>query len=443
MHLLAVTFDHRTAPIAVRERLYRDRDGSVELLRALVAGSISEAALLCTCNRTDVYVAAEDPTRARAEVLEALAMWAGMEREDLVVHGHVQVGPQACCEHLCRVASGLESLVLGETQVLGQVKEAYLLAAEAGTVGKVLHGLFHQALRCARKVHATTPLGASPVSIGAAAVDLARDDLGDLQGRSALVVGAGETAETVVRRLREAGFGEIFIMNRTPDRAFDLARRYGGVARPIEGLTRLLPSVDVLVISTSAGEPVLALTDIREALASRAKDLVLLDIAVPRNVAPEAASLPGVRLHNIDDLREVADRGRAERRSAAVAAEAVVALSVADFDTWWLTLDLAPTIAALRDHFDDVAGQELARAMRRLGDLDPRQRQIVEQLAHGIVRKLLNEPIVRLKELAGTPYGHEAVRAFALVFALDPVSLSLVADDDAPEASDVREGGHR
>lgn len=442
LHLAALGLDHHVAPVAVRERLYwAGAAAQRAALSELAAGPLAEVALLCTCNRTDVYLAAEDPAAAAAHVTAVLARRGGWPPERVADLLYRHVGAAAAATHLCRVACGLESLVLGETQVLAQVKEAYLRAGEAGTVGKLLHGLFHHALACAKRVHHETALAAAPVSVGAAAAAFARRTLGPLACRTALLLGAGETAETVARRLREAGIGRLVICNRTPARAEALAARAGGEVVPAEELQGWLERADVLVCSTAAERPVITAAAVGAAVPRRGgRPLLVLDLAVPRDVEPDVGGLPGVRLCDVDALEEVAAEGRADRAAEATRAEAVVAEEVAAFEAWLRALDVVPVIRALRARFQEVGRAETERALARLGDLGPREQAVVRRMGYAIVQKLLDRPVRRMRETAGAPAGVHAVRALADAFGLDiPPLVALPGAAEAGRAA----GGRR
>jgi glutamyl-tRNA reductase len=436
LHLIAVGIDHHDAPVEVRERLnWPDPEVEGRVRADLVAGPLREAVLLCTCNRTDVYGVAEDPPQAVRAVLAVLAARAGWAPAALEPYARVFVGAEAVATHLMRVAAGLESLVLGETQVLGQVKDAYLRAAAQGTAGKLLHGLFHHALATAKRVHAETALASAPVSVGAAAVEFARRHLGGLEGRAVVVLGAGDTAATVARRLREAGCARLVVCNRTPARAEALAAQVGGEAAPVADLPALLREADVVIASTASPSPVLTPARIGAALAARGgRPLLLLDLAVPRDVDPVLGGWPGVHLADIDDLEAVAREGRAERAREAQAAEALVAEGVRAFARWVEALDVVPVIRALCRRFEEVAEQETERALGRLGELGPRQREAVRRLGRSIVQKLLSTPLERIKEAAGGPAGALLVGALVEAFDLDVPAVAAL-----PRAAGVRE----
>jgi len=415
--------DHRTAPLALRERCVFSAAELPAVLHDLCAAHLAEAALLGTCNRTEFYAVAADPAAAAQAVAAVLARRADTDPASIRTHLYVHVGADDVLRHLCRVAAGLESLVLGETQVLAQVKDAYQRSAEAGTVAKLLHGLFHQALFCAKRVHAETALAAAPISVGAAAVELARETLGDLQGRSAVLLGAGETAEIVARRLREAGFGHIDVVNRTPERAAGLAAAVGGAGWSAADIAFLLPAADVLITSTAAPGRLVG----PELVGPRSeRPLLVVDIAVPRDVDPAVGALPGVRLCNIDDLQALADAGRGDRATEAEAAAAIVETEVRRFDAWVGTLAVAPLLQALSERMERVAGEQADRTLRRLPGLDARQQDLVRQMARSIVHKVLDQPLRRARDLGVAPGDGERIRLLSELFGLElPVMVGL------------------
>ena len=418
MHLLVCGMDHRTAPLEIRERCaWRPQELAGALEELCAGGVLSEAALLCTCNRTEVYAAAADPAAAVARVAAVLAARGGLPPASVRDLLRADIGAAEAVRRLCRVACGLESLVVGETQVLDQVKDAYQRAAEAGSVGPLLHGLFHQALFCTKRVHAETGLGTCPASVGGAAVEFARRTLGSLQGRRAVLLGAGETAETVARRLREAGFARLDVVNRTPSRAAGLAQEVGGSAWAAEDLAALLVDADVLITSTAAPGHLVGPEHVGARPAGR--PLLVVDIAVPRDVDPRVGGLPGVRLCNIDDLQEVAVAGRAGSAADVAAAEGIVEAEVARFQSWLGSRAAAPLLAALTGRMEGMARQEAARALRRLPELDARGRALVEHLALSIVHKVLDAPLRRARDLGVAPGDDARLRLLSELFGLD------------------------
>ncbi len=407
----------------MRERCSWPADALPAALAALSARGLTEVAVLCTCNRTEVYAVADNPGTALAGIGAVFAERAGVPVQDLRPHLYSVVGADETLSHLCRVACGLEAMVLGETQVLGQVRQAYLDATAGGAVGKMLHALFHHALACAKRVHTDTGLAAARVSVGGAAVDHARCVLGDLRTRQAAVLGAGATASTVAQRLREAECGSIVVLNRTQSHGERLAMSVGGRATALAALPEELVAADVVISSTAARQAVVTLDVVRHAVARRpGRPLLLIDIAVPRDVEPGVAEIPGALLCNLDDLAGAA-AGLADRAREVSAAREIIDAEVARFGEWLRSLDVVPLIRALDARFQAVAAEQAERALRRLPNLEPDERQRVRQLATAVAAQLLDPALRHIKELAGTPGGHDAVRALAHVFDCDPTPV--------------------
>jgi glutamyl-tRNA reductase len=436
VHLLALGLSHKTAPVAVRERFAVGGDALGDAVARLRrTGGVREVALLSTCNRTEVYLVSDGFAGGRAAAVEGLAALAGWTAEQTAPYLYGYIGPEDVAEHLFRVAAGLDSLVLGETQVLGQVKDAYRVACDRETVGKVLHALFHRALEAAKRIHRETGVGRSAATVSSAAVDLARKTFGDLAGRRVLLVGAGETAELVAHHLQEAFLARILVVNRTPERAEALAARYAGQARRMDELEELLAEVDIVVSSTGAPRPVIGRDALARAAARRRRrPLFVVDIAVPRDVEPEAADIPGVFLYNVDHLEGVVSTNQRQRLREARRAERLAADEAARFSAWVQSLDVVPVIRALREKADAIRAAELERALSRLGPVGERQRAVIEGLAASLVNKLLDGPTRRLKTLAAGPGGIEAARALADLFAL-PAQAELDLAPPEPSAA--------
>jgi glutamyl-tRNA reductase len=406
MHLALVGTSHRLAPVEVRERVAYDREGAASVARDLVA-SAAEVVCLSTCNRTEVYVADSDGERAEAVAARVL---------ERAVPSLYRLHDEAAALHLFRVAAGLDSLVPGEGEILGQVRAAY----EAGAPGRVLDRLFRQALHTGRKVRAQTRIAESPASVSSAAAALAQQVFGDLSGRRILLVGAGKVSELAARNLLSRG-GEIaFVANRSPDRAVDLAERLGARALPLERVRAELQSADVVVSSTSAPGFVVSRADVESALpARRGRPLFMIDLAVPRDLDPAINELDGCFLYDIDDLEAVVADGLAARRREAERAEAIVAEEARRFKAWQASLDVVPAITSLRARAEEIRTAELARADHRLRELSEGERRAVEALTAQIVNKLLHLPTVRMKEAAvmadGVVYADAVRHLFGLV----------------------------
>jgi glutamyl-tRNA reductase len=394
MKLLLVGTSHRLAPVEVRERVAVDADGAAALATRL-AGT-GEAVCLSTCNRTEVYLAAEDREVADHRATQALAELAGIDAGELEPYLY-RLEHEAAVVHLFRVAAGLDSLVPGEGEILGQVRIAF----ERGTVGPVLDRLFRDALHTGKKVRTETAIAESPGTTSSAAAALAAQVFGDLEGSSIAIVGAGKIGTLAARRLIKRGAMLTFVANRTTARAHVLADALGGATIPFDRLGEALESADILVSSTSSPELVLTKDDVDEALtARRGRPLLLIDLAVPRDLDPAINELPDCYLYDIDDLEAVVQETMAGREGEFAGAEAIAVAEAARFREWLATRDVAPVIASIRERADEIRRGELAKASGRLAGLSENERKAVESLTSQIVNKLLHEPIVRLKEAA-------------------------------------------
>ena len=409
MTLTLVGLSHQSTPVAVRERAFVPLSEAAELARSL-AGE-GEAVCLSTCNRTELYLVGAD---AAPRALAALANVSGLSEEEL--HGVVyRLGDEAAALHLLRVAAGLDSMVPGEGEILGQVRDAY----EAGAPGPILDRLFRQALHAGKKVRAETAIGESPSSVSSAAAALAQQVFGDLEGCRVLLAGAGHVAELAARSLVARGAQVVFVANRSEERAGELADRFGGRAIALEQAAQHLGDVDVLVSATGAAGRTLGRDEVEGALRTRrGRPLFLIDLAVPRDLDPEIHDLDGCFLYDIDDLESVVAAGLAGRRREATRAESIVAAEAERFREWHASRDVVPEIASLRAWAEEVRAAELERAKTRLG-LSADQHAAVESVTAQIVNKLLHLPTVRLKEAAAGANGGSYAEAVRHLFGLD------------------------
>jgi glutamyl-tRNA reductase len=422
--LIAVAgMSHRSAPVEVRERVAFPPCAGRSFLRQLrEEGVVAEAVLLSTCNRTEIYAVAEDEG-ARSRILDLLAEDRGVERISLEQDTYWLTDAEAV-RHLYRVASSLDSMVVGEAQILGQVREAYRAATEEQCTGPVLNRLFHTSLRVGKKVRSETGIGDSSLSVPHVAVKLAEEVFGTLQRRRALVLGAGEMSELVIKHLKGKGVGEIRIANRTPERARLLAERVGGRAVPFATLTDELADVDVVVSSTGAGEWVVRSETVAAALARRKDPLFFIDIAVPRDVDPVVQTLGRAFLYDIDDLQAVVERNADDRGAAAEKGEAMISPPVVDFMSWLSSLHVVPLIKELRDGAEQIRRHELSRALRRM-DLSPEEEAAVERMSHSLMNKLLHGPISELKALAEAGHPLESAEVRRRLLALEDLGVTL------------------
>lgn len=399
MGLLAFGINHKTATVALRERAAFTPDALAPALRDAVSrAGLSELAILSTCNRTEFYGAAD------AEAAETLLHWLSEMRqipvEELRSVWYCHANDEAV-RHAMRVAAGLDSMILGEPQIFGQMKSAYSEAAAAGTLGPELERLFQSTFAAAKQVRTQTAIGASPVSIGFAAVTLARQVFESLTDTPVLLVGAGEMNTLVARHLREHGVSELVIVNRTPARAEALAQDVGGTALPWSALGEALTRADMVVSCTASADAVITAEAVRAALRRRRhRPLLLIDIAVPRDIDPAVAGLEDVFLYTVDDLQSVVDAGWRNRQVAAEQADALIAERVRQFGSRQrIQQDAAALIRGLRGHYQKLADAERERALSALrqgGDADV----VLARLQHNLLNKLLHAPVVALRELA-------------------------------------------
>lgn len=392
MSLWVLGLNHQTAPVDLRERVAFDGDAlprALDSLRALP--QIAEAALLSTCNRTELYAVAEDPA--------VLGDWLEAQAPGLQAYLYRHQDGEAV-RHLFRVATGLDSMVLGEPQILGQVKDAWAAARSHGALGNRLDRLFQQTFSVAKRARTDTRVGANPVSVASAAVRLAQDSFARLDDSTVLLIGAGETIELAARHLSEGRVRRLLIANRTLAHAQALASQHGGYALPLEDLPRHLAEADVVFSATAAREPVVGRPLVEEALrARRRKPMLLFDLAVPRDIEPGVATLDDAYLYTVDDLERAVEDNRRSRREAAGAAEAIIELQVARYlESQQASAHHAP-LKRLRAFGDSTREELLAKAMAQLGNGRPAD-EVIEQLAHGLTNRLLHPPTAALREAA-------------------------------------------
>jgi glutamyl-tRNA reductase len=401
MELLALGVSHKTAPVAVRERLAFSDPEARRFLDELVGEGVQEAVIISTCNRTEIYVVASDPVEAESVVLSALARRAGIRPTELA---DVMYFPRNCdaARQLYRVTSGLESMIVGEAEVQGQVRRAYELAVDADTTGPLTNRLFSAALQTGKRVRSETQIGSGRTSVSTVAVDLAEDVVGHLADREVVIIGAGETAELTARALATQGVATVFVANRHADRARSLAERFGGTVLSLDHLPRQLETADIVVASTSSPHPIVTADALADVVRVRGgRPLALIDLAVPRDIEPECAELPGVSVYDMDDLQAVVARNLEVRSEEAQRAERVVEDEIQRFAKWLGQLDVVPTVAALRGHGDAIVEGLLAENEGRWESLSDRDRERVEAMARAVAQRLLHEPTLRLKAAGG------------------------------------------
>ena len=397
MQILLTGLNYRTAPIEVREKVAFSREQLTEALPTL-ADRVGQGVILSTCNRTEVYAVTEHPKEMAAEIGSFLSDYHGVDSQTIEPLLHVTTNEDAV-RHLFRVASGLDSMILGESEVLGQMRNALTAASDAQSLGPPVSRLFHRAIRTGRRVRHETAIGRNPLSVSYAAVRLAQRVLGDLAGLRVLLLGAGEAGKLVARALGTTGVDELVIANRTEARGRELARELGGRAIPFPEVESTLTGIDIVIAATEATEYVLTGDAVAASAAARnGRALFLFDLSVPRNIEPTAASTDNVSLFNIDDLTSIAEENLSERKQAAQEAEKIVEEEVAEFLDWWGTLDAVPLIKAMRDEAERIRGDELARALGGLSELSDEQEETLEAMTRSIVNRMLHNPTISLKK---------------------------------------------
>jgi len=401
--IVVVGLSHETAPIAIREAFAFPKERLAEALARLRSETpLGEAMILSTCNRVEIYGRASEP--CTDAIAAFLAEYHARPASEVAPHLYRLEGEDAV-RHAFRVAASLDSMVLGEPQILGQVKEAYEAAERAGSLGSVLNALRNRSIAAAKRARSETAIGRNAVSVSHVAVELARKIFGGLRERSVLLVGAGKMSELAARQMVRDGARASVLGGRTFEKAEQLAAALGGRAAPFEALRSELARADIVISGTGAPGIVIRREDVEAAQpARRGRPLFLIDIAVPRDVDPEVSRLAGVFLYDLDDIKSVAEANLRERRKEAAAAEAILEEEIREFGEWRRSLDVVPMLVELRKRADEIRRAEIEKARRRLGPLTPEQESALEAATTAIVNKLLHTPTVRLKELAGN--GH-------------------------------------
>jgi glutamyl-tRNA reductase len=420
--IVIIGVNHKTAPVAVREKLAFSGDCAGPLLTLINIEGCRECCFLSTCNRVEVIFVANDPAAAAVAVRGFLFAKSGLADAEAQQYSYLYQGKDAV-EHLYHVAASLDSMVVGEPQILGQLKQAYREALEQKTTGVILNRLLSKSFSVAKRVRTETNIGGSAVSISYAAVELAKKIFGSLQDKSVLLVGAGEMAELAAEHLVRQGIGRVIVANRTLERAVKLAQRFNGTAVGLTELTSQLEEVDILVSSTGATDLILRKDEVKPLMRQRKnKPLFLIDIAVPRDLDPELNDLDNVYLYDIDDLKNVVDVNKAEREKEALRAEGIVAEEVVKFGQWLEGMELAPTITAIRQKANAIREAEVVKTLSALKSLSENDRRSVEMLANAIVNKLLHEPMVFLKNNSSQDNAPLRLAVVRQLFGLDKES---------------------
>lgn len=420
MHILVVGINYKTAPVEIRERLTFNPNELGEAMKRLqTKKSILENVIISTCNRTEVYAVVDQLHTGRYYMKEFIAEWFGMEMEEFVPYLFIYE-QEGAINHLFNVACGLNSMVLGETQILGQVRTSFLLGQEENTTGTVFNQLFKQAITLAKRAHSETDIGANAVSISYAAVELAKKIFGTLQKKHVLILGAGKMGELAIQNLHSNGVSNVTVINRTYEKAQNLANRFNGEAKTLQELQCALTEADILISSTGSNDFVIT----KEMMANvnkmrKGKPLFMVDIAVPRDLDPKLAELDGVFLYDIDDLEGIVEANLKERQKAAEKIRILIEAEIMEFNQWVNMLGVVPVISALRDKALAIQEETMESIERKLPNLSDREKKILNKHTKSIINQLLKDPILQAKELASAPNAEEALDLFVKIFNIE------------------------
>ena len=431
--LLALGVSHRTASLALREQLALTEGRAAGVLNGLVSEeTISEGVALSTCNRTELYLVATDSVEAEAAGLGVLAREAGIRPTELLGPLYSLRGTEAA-RHLYRVTAGLDSMIVGEAEIQGQVKRAYELALVEGATGPILNRMFRGALAAGKRARTETAVGQKGVSIPSVAVELAQRNLGDLSARRVLLIGAGETSELTARALAARGSDAVFIANRGYKRAISLAQRFGGEAVRIDDLPAQLAVADIVVSTTNSPHHLIERSELEVIMRQREnKPLLLIDLAVPRDIDPECREIEGVSLYDVDEVQAIVERNASGREAEGRRASGILDAELSRFERWLGAQEVMPTVTALREQADSIVSQVLAENATRWESLSATDRERVEQMARAIANRLLHEPTVRIKGIADREDAYLQVSALRELFGFD-----VGTEPEVSESTDV------
>ncbi len=417
MKFIAYGMNHTTAPIEVREKYVLPPEKVREVLQKLKPKT-GEVVFLPTCNRVEFYMATDQVEDSLEEIHKVVNLFHHMKPAEVKKYFYLYEGPEAF-SHLFRVASSLDSMVLGEAQILGQVKDAYQESLEAGMTGTILNGIFSRAFSAAKKVRSQTEIARMPTSVSSVAVDLAKKIFRSLAEHQVLLLGAGEMSELTAKYLVDSGVSGFFIANRTLDKAKSIAQKLGGTALALEEGLKKIGQVDIVLTSVGGSGFLLTKTDIEKTMKSRnGRSLFIIDIGVPRNVDPEAGRLESVYLYNIDNLSSIAEENKGVRQKAVEVADTLLKAEVDKLCSWLDTLELVPTVVRLRERFEAIRKSELDEFFRKNSGLAEKERKEVERLTKDLLGKLLHDPSVNLKKVESSMDRFEYARMLGEIFSL-------------------------
>ncbi|MEK8131326.1 glutamyl-tRNA reductase [Paenibacillus filicis] len=420
MHIVVAGLNYRKAPVSIREKFtFAEHDLPLALQELKATRSVMECVVVGTCNRTELYVAVDTQHLCGHHLRTFIEKWFNVPKEQFNQYLYIYENEQAI-EHLLRVTSGLDSMVIGETQILGQMRDAFLLAQQLKTTGVLFNTLFKQAITMAKRAHFETGIGENPVSVSYAAVELGKRIFGSYENKKVLIIGAGKMSELTVKHLRSSGASKVIVVNRTLSRAQELAERFGGVASTMDKLSLHLEEADIVISSTGSAGYVLTAEQVSCILQRRrSRPLFMMDIAVPRDLDPRLGDMPNVFLYDIDNLQSLVNAHMEERHKAAVQIEEMIKTELAAFEQWSRTLGISPVIQALQSKASVIHEETMDSLMKKLPELDERELKVISKLTKSIVNQMLRDPIVRIKEMAAERHGDEALEMFTKIFALE------------------------
>jgi glutamyl-tRNA reductase len=437
MHILVVGINYKTAPVEIRERLtFNPNELGEAMNRLQTKKSILENIIISTCNRTEVYAVVDQLHTGRYYMKEFLSEWFEMEQDEFVPYLFIYEH-EGAINHLFNVACGLNSMVLGETQILGQVRTSFLLGQEEKTTGTVFNQLFKQAITLAKRAHSETDIGANAVSISYAAVELAKKIFGNLENKHVLILGAGKMGELAIQNLHSNGVSKVTVINRTYEKAQNLANRFNGIAKTLQELQCALTEADILISSTGANDFVIT----KEMMAHveklrKGKPLFMVDIAVPRDLDPKLAELDNVFLYDIDDLEGIVEANMKERQKEAEKIRIYIEAEIIEFKQWLNMLGVVPVISALREKALSIQEETMESIERKLPNLSEREKKILNKHTKSIINQLLKDPILQAKELATAANSDQALDLFVKIFNIEE-HVKAQTSQKAPETSHV------
>ncbi|GBF73934.1 glutamyl-tRNA reductase [Paenibacillus sp. 598K] len=434
MHIVVVGLNYKTSPVEVREKFtFAERELPQALRQLKQTNSIMECVIVATCNRTEIYAVVDRHQLCGHHIRTFMEQWFGLPREQFTSHLYMYEDDRAI-EHLMRVTCGLDSMIIGETQILGQIRDAFLLAQQEKATGTLFNMLFKQAVTLAKRAHSETSIGEAAVSVSYAAVELGKRIFGQFHQKTVMIIGAGKMSELTAKHLYANGAEQVLVVNRTYDRAVQLADKFNGIPLSMEDAIRRLHEADIIISSTGSDGYVLRRAQVQEAMQRRSsRPLFMIDIAVPRDLDPNISDVEGVFLYDIDDLEGIVESNLELRRAEAAKIETMILIEMDAFRQWYKTLGVIPLIRSLQTKAAAIHEDTMESLTNKLPDLDERELKVIRKLTKSIVNQLLQDPILRVKEMAGDKHAAQSMDMFVKLFALEEPLAQAAAAERAAE----------